>query len=154
MTMVFCRGCGKEIHETANSCPNCGAPQIVNSVNNPIFHNSTNINIDNTLVWVLAFAPIIGSILEGAIAYIIHGSQYRAVAAVNSGYYFWVTLLLNIALCVLDEKNLKKINIDTGQFGSAFLVPVYLFKRAKILGHNPPVYFIVWIVCFTISIIN
>lgn len=23
--MVFCRGCGKEIHETARSCPHCGA---------------------------------------------------------------------------------------------------------------------------------
>lgn len=27
MSMVFCRGCGKEIHETAVSCPHCGAPQ-------------------------------------------------------------------------------------------------------------------------------
>lgn len=27
MGMVFCRGCGKEIHETALSCPHCGAPQ-------------------------------------------------------------------------------------------------------------------------------
>ncbi len=27
MKMVFCRGCGKEIHETAPSCPHCGAPQ-------------------------------------------------------------------------------------------------------------------------------
>lgn len=25
--MVFCRGCGKEIHESANSCPHCGAVQ-------------------------------------------------------------------------------------------------------------------------------
>jgi Na+-driven multidrug efflux pump len=25
--MVFCRGCGKEIHETAFACPHCGAPQ-------------------------------------------------------------------------------------------------------------------------------
>ncbi|HTD03517.1 TM2 domain-containing protein [Undibacterium sp.] len=25
--MVYCRGCGKEIHETAISCPQCGAPQ-------------------------------------------------------------------------------------------------------------------------------
>lgn len=25
--MVYCRGCGKEIHETALICPNCGAPQ-------------------------------------------------------------------------------------------------------------------------------
>lgn len=27
MNMVFCRGCGKEIHETAVSCPFCGAVQ-------------------------------------------------------------------------------------------------------------------------------
>lgn len=27
--MIFCRGCGKELHETAISCPHCGAPQIV-----------------------------------------------------------------------------------------------------------------------------
>ncbi|TPV22423.1 DUF805 domain-containing protein [Pantoea anthophila] len=25
--MVFCRGCGKEIHVTAKACPQCGAPQ-------------------------------------------------------------------------------------------------------------------------------
>jgi TM2 domain-containing membrane protein YozV len=25
--MVFCRACGKEIHETAPTCPHCGAPQ-------------------------------------------------------------------------------------------------------------------------------
>jgi TM2 domain-containing membrane protein YozV len=29
MGMVFCRGCGKEIHETAISCPMCGAVQTV-----------------------------------------------------------------------------------------------------------------------------
>lgn len=27
--MVFCRGCSKEIHETAPSCPQCGAIQAV-----------------------------------------------------------------------------------------------------------------------------
>lgn len=27
MSMVYCRGCGKEIHETAQSCPHCGATQ-------------------------------------------------------------------------------------------------------------------------------
>lgn len=27
MAMVFCRGCSKEIHETAASCPQCGATQ-------------------------------------------------------------------------------------------------------------------------------
>jgi hypothetical protein len=29
MGMVFCRGCGKEIHETAAACPTCGASQRV-----------------------------------------------------------------------------------------------------------------------------
>ena len=27
--MVFCRACGKEIHSTAPTCPQCGAPQSV-----------------------------------------------------------------------------------------------------------------------------
>ncbi len=27
MGMVFCRGCGKEIHESAVTCPSCGATQ-------------------------------------------------------------------------------------------------------------------------------
>jgi hypothetical protein len=27
MAMVFCRGCAKQIHETAPSCPQCGALQ-------------------------------------------------------------------------------------------------------------------------------
>lgn len=29
MPMVFCRGCAKEIHDTAPTCPSCGAPQGV-----------------------------------------------------------------------------------------------------------------------------
>ncbi|MCC2971805.1 TM2 domain-containing protein [Massilia sp. IC2-476] len=28
MGMVFCRGCGKEIHESAVSCPHCGCQQL------------------------------------------------------------------------------------------------------------------------------
>lgn len=35
MGMVFCRGCGKDIHETAPSCPACGAPQFGSSAYAP-----------------------------------------------------------------------------------------------------------------------
>lgn len=28
MSMIFCRGCGRQIHETAESCPQCGASQV------------------------------------------------------------------------------------------------------------------------------
>ncbi|MFJ7795610.1 DUF4190 domain-containing protein [Pseudomonas sp. NPDC096950] len=32
MAMVFCRACAKEIHETAPTCPQCGARQQVDPV--------------------------------------------------------------------------------------------------------------------------
>lgn len=153
MSMVFCRGCGKEIHDTANACPHCGAPQGI--VSRPGQNSATlpSISTNNTLVWILAFAPIIGSILEYILAYLVHGNEYRAQIALSKGYYFWVTLILNIVLSVLDEKNLQKSNIDTAPFGSAFLVPVYLFKRAKVLNQNKA-YFIVWIACFAVALIS
>lgn len=39
MSMVFRRGCGKEIHNFALLCPNCGAPQtrIASSTNGPLW---------------------------------------------------------------------------------------------------------------------
>jgi uncharacterized membrane protein YvbJ len=27
-SFVFCRGCAQQIHETATTCPTCGAPQV------------------------------------------------------------------------------------------------------------------------------
>lgn len=38
MSMIFCRGCGKEIHETAVTCPHCGAPQF-NASADPVKKN-------------------------------------------------------------------------------------------------------------------
>ena len=29
MSKVHCRGCGNEIHESAETCPSCGAPQQI-----------------------------------------------------------------------------------------------------------------------------
>lgn len=31
MTMIFCRGCGKQIHDSAPHCPQCGALQANSS---------------------------------------------------------------------------------------------------------------------------
>ncbi|GLR37013.1 hypothetical protein GCM10011247_24100 [Pseudomonas plecoglossicida] len=28
MAMVFCRGCARQLHESAHTCPQCGAPQF------------------------------------------------------------------------------------------------------------------------------
>lgn len=106
----------------------------------------------NKFIWVLAFAPLIGMFLEYTIAHIFYSSSYAANAALSNGYFFWVTLLLNIGLCTLDEKYLKKHGIDTQPIGAAWLVPVYIFKRSKHL-QDGPVYFYLWIVTLIAAII-
>lgn len=52
--MIYCRGCGKEIHETALSCPHCGAPQGG--------HSSTNASSSSkvTLALVCLFLGFLG----------------------------------------------------------------------------------------------
>lgn len=79
MGMVFCRGCGKEIHETAPSCPHCGAlqglaPQIEKTENIPegikgwswgafIFGPIWAV-ANKTWIGALAFVPYVGFIMS------------------------------------------------------------------------------------------
>lgn len=110
----------------------------------------TGDKVNNTVVWFLAFAPIIGIFLEGIIAGLFYGDSYRAEVAVSNAEFWYVTVALNIILCVLDERKLKSAGQDTSKFkGWVWLVPVYLYQRAKKLNQNLA-YFIVWIVCFAI----
>lgn len=60
-----------------------------------------------------------------------------------------ITIALNIMLSILDERKLEKAGVKTEKFkGMVWLVPVYLFQRAKALDQSLA-YFIVWIVCFS-----
>lgn len=52
--MVFCRGCGKEIHDTAPNCPHCGAPQVI-----PMTHSLQN---SNESMWVPIASLVLGVI--------------------------------------------------------------------------------------------
>lgn len=105
-------------------------------------------HVNNTVVWVLAFAPLIGSVLEYVVANIVHHSEFQADAAVANGNFFFVTIALNLVLSYWDESRLKKAGVQTEKFkGFVWLVPVYLYQRSKALKHNLA-YFIVWIVCF------
>ena len=71
----------------------------------------------------------------------------------NSKYWF-VTLGLNIALAFFDEKRLKNAGHNTDKFkGWVWLVPVYLYQRAKATKQNLA-YFIVWIVCFVLVLFS
>ncbi|EAC1714914.1 DUF4339 domain-containing protein [Escherichia coli] len=102
--------------------------------------------IPGDVVWTLAFAPLIGYILEMWTAELNGMSFERAYDAVSEGQYWFISLILNIALGYLDERKLRKSGVDTTAFGwLAWLIPVYLWRRAKILGQKPA-YFWVWLV--------
>src|ERR1039457_6485988 len=53
MGMVFCRGCGEKIHETAPTCPHCGAPQGLQT--NPGTSRSNIVLVFVGLGWTLVF---------------------------------------------------------------------------------------------------
>ena len=102
--------------------------------------------VNNTFVWILAFAPIIGSNIEAFLGGVFSNDPNK----------FWIiTIVLNIMLSLLDERKLNAAGHNTRALGlgSAWLVPVYLFKRAKALKHNLA-YFIVWLVSFALMILN
>jgi len=98
--------------------------------------------VNNTLVWWLAFGPLLGLFLAEFLA----GATDKDVAA-----FWWTTLVLNIGLSIADEKKLKQAGHDTASMGMAFIVPVYLFKRAKVLKQSNS-YFVVWVVLFVLSL--
>jgi hypothetical protein len=102
------------------------------------------ISVNNTLVWWLAFVPIIGLIVENVIANQINR---------DLSYLWIVTLALNILFCILDEKNLKRAGYQTGNIvgWAFFLVPIYLFKRASLLKQKP-YYAIIWCLMFALLI--
>ncbi|MCY1359455.1 GYF domain 2 [compost metagenome] len=114
----------------------------------------TGQNVSNTLVWVLAFAPILGLFLESFVAMLVYDNENRAMNAVSDGKFFYITLVLNILLSVLDEKRLQKAGHNTSAFkGWVWLVPVYLYQRAKQLKQNLA-YFSVWIACFVLVLLG
>ena len=105
----------------------------------------TGTSVKNGMVWTLAFAPAIGQLCEGFVGSII-GMQYFEKL-------WFITVLLNIGLSLADERVLKKAGHDTSKMGSAWIVPVYLYKRAHVLKQNLA-YFITWIVVFALVLLK
>src|SRR3990167_5256298 len=50
----------------------------------------TGQHVSNTLIWVLAFAPILGLFLESFIAMLVYGNESRAMDAVSDGIQRWM----------------------------------------------------------------
>lgn len=104
--------------------------------------------VSNTITWVLAFAPLLGFFLKALLIGATGGEEEDFMAALHSGQLWYVTVLLNVGLSFWDFKTLQRAGVDTKAYGKmVWVVPVYLWKRAKSLGHSPA-YFWVWLAMF------
>lgn len=55
MSMIFCHGCGKQIHETAKSCPQCGASQVGFPTQKATYHwSSITAFVSSIVVFLMA----------------------------------------------------------------------------------------------------
>lgn len=102
------------------------------------FHNTppplASERVPQGLIWVLAFAPLIGAFLEGLVS---------GIARVPTTSLWWITLFLNWGLSVADERRLNGAGYQTKGIGAALVVPVYMWQRAAALRQRPW-YLVVW----------
>ena len=104
-------------------------------------------HVKNTYMWILAFAPILGYVLESFIA----GQKYGVY--IYTGEFWYTTLALNILLCIFDSVVLKKAGHDTSKFIFwFFLIPVYIYSRAKHLKQSQ-ICLIIWVVAFALTLL-
>jgi hypothetical protein len=83
----------------------------------------------NRYVWALAFAPLWGGIVQ------IMATETRIALTKKSLVYYsqmwWIIVVINIMVCYLDYRNLKKNGQDVRAIDKwlCLLVPVYLYRR-------------------------
>ena len=74
------------------------------------------------------------------------------IAGIFFEHGFLLFLLIGIGFCYWDESILHHSGYDTLSFNKQFIIPVYLFKRARLLKKGME-YFILWILTFITGII-
>ncbi|WP_110973271.1 DUF4339 domain-containing protein [Pseudomonas huaxiensis] len=91
--------------------------------------------IDNRFVWGLVGIQLVGGVIE----------------FISGVSLWWMFLILNVGLCVADEKRLKAAGHAAPTAWWVILIPVYLWKRANLLGQNKN-YFYAWVAAFVVSL--
>lgn len=147
MALVYCSECGNQISDKAITCPSCAYPiqsiskvGLVSQPTNSFQPAPSSYNkIDNNIVWILAFAPLIGEMIEQFIM--------GALDFPHNKNLWFITYFLNVLLCYYDSDKLKKAGYDTESLGATWIIPAYLYKRAEMLKENNA-YLWVWVVIF------
>ena len=101
-------------------------------------------NLKPNLIIILVIAPLLGAVLQAIISNFT-GASY--------GHLMIIFLIVNISLAYYDADRLKLTGEYSFSLGSPALVPLYLYRRAKLLNHSYS-YAIVWtILCIGVVLI-
>ncbi|MBI4028039.1 MAG: DUF4339 domain-containing protein [Verrucomicrobia bacterium] len=117
------------------------APQPEMLVSQPLI--STIAPVDHSIAWVAAFVPLSGLILD-AIFLSMGLSTWFATA---------IIIVINCLMLSADEKKLRALGFKTESLGSAWLIPVYLFKRVQVVGSGYG-YAVCWMITFFVSFLH
>lgn len=114
--------------------------------------------VSNSLVWVVALLPLVVGIIDASIAYenqqsiartvLLGAPRQSPIPEVPAVFYSGLSLFL----CTWDFLRIRKAGYPVRyMIAGAFLTPVYLFLRAKLLKQRPT-YGIIWIATFLFAI--
>lgn len=104
--MVYCRGCGTKIHQTARSCPKCGASQnSVNSVNEVVSQAGQN---GIVLLIVCIFLGVLGihRFMVGKI-----GTGILMLLTFGAGGIWWIIDIIIIVAGGFTDKSGNRIKL-------------------------------------------
>ncbi len=107
-------------------------------------------HVDNRMAWAIAFVPLIGILLERIAA---DSFSEPSLPIIFLAYFaaYCVLALIDIRRIEKGGYNPRRI-IRPWFFALVFIVPVYLYKRARALGQSLG-YFWAWIAAFVAAII-
>jgi hypothetical protein len=95
-------------------------------------------------IWALAFAPLIGLIMQDALAPLLR---------IRFEYLWPITVGLNVALASWDKSMLARAGYETARYGNPAFVPIYMYKRSYHLEKDLP-QLIIWILLVLVYILG
>lgn len=144
-----CPACGSKNTDYFEECPACGIviSKFERRTGKKYLDRKTegeppsraSQHVSDSLVWVQAFVPLAAILIDAALSWF---------------WSFWAVITINSLLCYFDKKHLEKAKLDTAPLGYwwILLVPVYLFKRVRVVGGGYG-YAICWMVTFFIGVL-
>ena len=137
---MFCAMCGLKLAGTEQFCPSCGTKAL----QVPSATSATRVGVTSAYVWAIVALPLFFAFIDLIISSRISVSQSFGLPL---AIYWLATMLVVYA----DSRALASAGFKLRAAWGVVLIPVYLFKRSRILK-KPQVHFMAWFGSFVLSI--